>query len=174
MPPKYTRKRCIQAHMPVGPSIAYIPLTRGFWSLIDAEDAERAQSLQWRAKVTREGQTPYAVRQDIGMHRFIIGTNAQCVDHRNGNSLDNRKCNLREATRSQNQHNRPKSRNNTSGLKGVTCVPDRNAWRCDIMVGGTKRFLGYFRSAEEAGHAYRNAAIELQGDFAHASEPPSA
>jgi hypothetical protein len=80
------------------------------------------------------------------------------IDHINGNPLDNRWRNLRLATNSQNQWNRDKQCNNTSGHKGVWRKGNR--WAATIWVNNKKLSLGSFASAEEAGAAYRAAAAE--------------
>lgn len=97
---------------------------------------------------------------------FMTGTFPQtrCVDHVNGDPGDNRWCNLREATHSQNQGNMRRRSDNTSGYKGVT--RGSNNWRAQICVGSTRRYLGSFSTPEEAHEAYKKAAGAMFGDFA--------
>jgi hypothetical protein len=87
------------------------------------------------------------------------------IDHINGNKQDNRILNLRLATRSQNEANKPRTRVNLSGYKGVSHTRN-NHWSAQIMVN--KRFihLGIYSTAEEASAAYRIAAYEYFGEFA--------
>ena len=97
------------------------------------------------------------------MHRQILGCQAdQQIDHRNHNTLDNRRSNLRLATPSQNAINRRKAK----GYKGVSRVRDK--WRATIgsVRKKERRHLGYFPSAERAAKAYDAAAIEMYGEFA--------
>lgn len=82
------------------------------------------------------------------------------VDHRNGETLNNRWRNLREATRSQNMANQGAQANNALGLKGVSRCGRR--YRAQVQ----KRYLGCFDTAEEAHAAYRVAAREHFGEFA--------
>lgn len=89
------------------------------------------------------------------------------IDHINMNKSDNRLCNLRLATSSNNQHNRLKYRNNTSGYKGVSWFPPEGKWRARITLNGKLRFLGYFTSAETAHAAYCRAAASLHKEFAN-------
>ena len=79
----------------------------------------------------------------------------QMLDHINGNGLDNRISNLREATTKQNAENiyGPQS-NNTSGYLGVHWIPHKRKWRSRIMNNGKKLSLGYFFTKEEAYEAY--------------------
>ena len=92
------------------------------------------------------------------------------MDHKQTKeTLDNRKENLRLATQNQNQHNRKKSSNNTSGFKGVSrnAKCHKHPWRASIMINKKQINLGVFSTAEEASEAYRKAANELHGEFAN-------
>lgn len=85
------------------------------------------------------------------------------IDHKNRNGNDNVWKNLREADQTKQNWNKPATRNNKSGYKGVSL--DRNRWRAVIQVGKTQRHLGMFSTAEEAAAVYRAAARELHGEF---------
>ena len=87
------------------------------------------------------------------------------IDHINGDKSDNRWCNLREATRSQNECNKGLKANNTSGVKGVRKVGGR--WRAEIWRDGVRHHLGYHDTKEAARQAYMDAATELHGEFAN-------
>jgi len=91
------------------------------------------------------------------------------VDHANGVRDDNRPCNLREATRSQNNANSKISLRNTSGLKGVGFHKQIGRFRADIRIEGSLKYLGLFDSAEEAHAAYMRAAQQFHGQFARAA-----
>lgn len=86
------------------------------------------------------------------------------IDHINGKRADNRIANLREATAADNQHNRSKSKNNTSGFKGVTRIG--SGWMAQIKINGKKHYLGTFTTPEGASVAYAAAANRMHGDFA--------
>jgi len=88
------------------------------------------------------------------------------IDHRNGNRLDNRIDNLREATRSQNNANTRLPRHNTSGFKGVSYYRQTGRWMAYIRHEGRRYYLGMFTTAGEAAAAYDAAAIRLKGEFA--------
>jgi len=88
------------------------------------------------------------------------------LDHANRDGLDNRLCNLRPATRFQNQANRSKPRHNTSGHKGALWRPDLGRWVGLIVHRGKPYHLGVFDTAEEAGRAYAVASVSLNGEFA--------
>lgn len=88
------------------------------------------------------------------------------VDHINGNPSDNRWCNLREATPSQNQRNHRISSRNTSGFKGVHRTAN-GKWRAMIRHGGKKVHIGIYDKPDEAYAAYCEAAKEKHGEFAN-------
>jgi hypothetical protein len=89
------------------------------------------------------------------------------VDHINGIRSDNRFCNIREANCSQNQQNKGRQSNNTSGFKGVSYYKNNGKWRSAIKVNGKKRHLGFFNTPEEAHEEYCKAAKDLHGEFAN-------
>lgn len=152
-----------------------IPLTQGFVALVDDEDYDRVVGAGgWHAR--RDKVTVYASRWVPGdggrrvallLHAFITGFDL--TDHINGDGLDNRRANLREATKGQNNVNRRRNSNNTSGFKGV----GRNAgqWRARIRAGGTELHVGYYPTPEAAAVAYDAAARELHGEFACVNFP---
>lgn len=98
------------------------------------------------------------------MHREIVGAPLGIqVDHRNGNGLDNRRRNLRLATRRQNAANHKLPRNNRSGCSGVWFDKGRAKWQ--VRIG--KKFFGRFDTYMEACAARRSAEKKAFGSFAH-------
>lgn len=79
------------------------------------------------------------------------------IDHLNGNGLDNRLCNLREATRSENGKNTRLRPDNKSGTSGVYWRERRRKWESLITVDGKQIFLGYHDNLQEAVSARKNA-----------------
>ena len=91
------------------------------------------------------------------------------IDHRDGNSTDNRWGNLRRATSSQNNANRRRTPQNTSGYKGVSLVSNsRRRWRALIHKNRRMIHLGTFATPQAAHAAYVAAARKLFGKFARA------
>lgn len=88
------------------------------------------------------------------------------IDHRNGNPLDNRIENLRDATQTENNANSRLRRKCTNRLKGIT--RSGRYWVAQISVAGQHKHLGSFRTAETAHAAYMSAAREHFGEFARA------
>jgi len=87
------------------------------------------------------------------------------IDHINNDPADNRFCNLREASRSENSRNRKLNTDSVSGFKGVRWRAARRRWEATIRVEGKLHRLGRFDTAEEAHEAYCKAARELHGEF---------
>src|SRR5258705_2712230 len=87
------------------------------------------------------------------------------LDHVNRDRSDNRITNLRLATASENQANRGATLRNSSGFKGVTFHKGKQLWMTVIRVHAKRIFLGYCRTAKEAGSAYNKAAREYFGEF---------
>lgn len=84
------------------------------------------------------------------------------LDHVNGDGLDNRISNLREATTKQNAQNTYGPQvNGTSGYLGVHWIPHKQKWRSRIQDGGKKISLGYFFTKEQAYKAYLEAKRKL-------------
>ena len=90
---------------------------------------------------------------------YMTGELTNDVDHKDRDPSNNQFSNLRVVTKSQNQHNRVKQCNNTSGYKGVIYFKRTGRWRANIWVNDENHYLGYFDTAEEASIAYQNAAM---------------
>ena len=97
------------------------------------------------------------------LHSMIAGTpEGMETDHINGDTLDNRRQNLRVCTNSENQMNRGKPKNNTSGLKGVSFHKSTKKYQAYIYRDGRQIHLGVFDILEEAGRVRDAATIELR------------
>ena len=130
---------------------------------------------KWYAQYDKTTRSYYAVRstysgkrKTVLMHREILqAERGKQIDHINHDTLDNRCSNIRICTPSNNQCNRGKQKNNTSGYKGVFSNGNGNKWRARIKINGKMKVLGSYSSPEEAARAYDRAAIILHGDFAY-------
>jgi hypothetical protein len=156
-----------------------VPLTRGFYAIVNESDYARVMRLKWYASWSEDNQCWYATRRagkidgEVGtavqMHRFILGLGPDDphVDHvDNKQTLNNSRLNLRIATPSQNQMNRKKNANNTSGFKGVYYDQRRRGYVASITKQGKKKHLGTRSTAAAAGALYAIAAAEQFGEFA--------
>lgn len=142
--------------------------------LLSAEDRDL---LGFRWTLFDGRGTPYIARYErrstILLHR-VIGSRIvdrplrrdEQIDHINGNTMDNRRSNLRIATHAENVRNRLAQRNNKSGYKGVYFHARSQRWRATIQHEGKRHYLGSFDTAELASAAYTAAADRLYGAFA--------
>lgn len=159
---------------PQDQSYRLIALTRGQNAIVDAEDFKWLSQWNWCASWMKSGF--YALRREgrriILLHCQILNFRfGKEVDHRNGNSLDNRRENLRHSTHSENARNRGKQRNNSSGFKGVYWYKRSHKWRAQIQLDGKMRYIGYFNNLVDAARAYDKKARELHGRFCHLNFP---
>lgn len=79
--------------------------------------------------------------------------------------MNNRIANLREATAAENQRNRGKNLNNTSGYKGVYWDKPVSKWRAQLSLHRRSVFFGYFDTPEAAARAYQEGARKIHGEF---------
>lgn len=147
-----------------------IKLTRAKVAIVDDEDFPVVSRFRWFAHFN--GRKWYAMRETAGqvirMHRLILGADCdgKFVDHRNGDGLDNRRSNLRAATKSQNAVNRGARSNSKHGLVGISFDKRRKKWEAAVSPSGKKIHLGRFATKEEAARAYDSAALHHYGEFA--------
>ena len=87
-------------------------------------------------------------------------------DHIDRNPLNNRRCNLRPATQSENMHNKSKQRNNTSGIIGVHWKTNDQKWKAQIVVNNKQISLGYYKNKDDAIKARLEAELKYFGEFA--------
>mgnify|MGYP003659297872 CR=1 FL=1 len=72
------------------------------------------------------------------------------IDHINGIRDDNRMCNLRVVTRTENNRNRCTNKNNTSGVNGVSWCKRTKSWLVTICIKSKMKYLGRFKDKDEA------------------------
>ena len=147
----------------------FIPLTQGKFAIVDEDIYADLSRFNWCA-VKVSGHV-YAKRTDTKeyMHVLIVGIKGLETDHVSGDTLDNRKSNLRAVTKSQNQMNKI-STGRTSKYKGVSITQSRT-WCARIKSGSVIYNLGTFTSEEEAARMYDNAARFHHREFARLNFP---
>lgn len=145
------------------------------FATVDDEDFEAVSRYRWHLSAAG-----YAVHTSssqgrwtcVLMHRFIAGQRDFQIDHANGDRLDNRRSNLRQASPADNARNARLSSIATSGFKGVSrSSGKKNQWRATIAMHRKKLHIGHFRTAEDAAIAYDKKARELFGQFASLNFP---
>lgn len=156
-----------------------IILRHGEKALVDDDDYEQLMKLKWY-----KGKDGYALHMMtftykkkyvsccvMCMHRVVNKTKDGLeTDHIDGNRLNNQKCNLRNATREENQHNAKIRQDNTSGYKGVWRNYDK--WTGQIQFQNKRQTIGRFDTKEEAAIAYNSKAKELFGEYAWLNNIP--
>jgi hypothetical protein len=163
-----------------GYSFRRIYLGEGEWTVLDAEDYYRFGNFKW--SLGGHKKNFYAVRgiknedgemKIVRLHREIIKPPEKfVVDHKNGDSLDNRRANLRLATRGQNVCNKRKTKRETSSrFIGVSFDKRYGLWSAYIGHCRKRKFLGNYKSEVEAGRAHDRAAIKYHGEFARLNFP---
>lgn len=154
-------------------SIIEVPLTQCKFGLIDAVDRDLLNR-RWYAVWDDHSKTFYVKSGgQVRLHRVILervlgrplATN-ELPDHINHDGLDNRRCNLRLATRSQNAINTRLTTRNTSGFKGVYWHKPSKKYRATIKVNDRRIYLGSFVDPAVAYQAYCEAAERYFGEFA--------
>lgn len=150
--------------------MAQIPLYRRDGTLAAftiVDDADFPLLSQWRWSLSGryvERRGPRPERRKIYLHRELLGLtygDRREGDHVNGDTLDNRRANLRVATHAENcqNHHRRVSRSFTSKHRGVSW-DKRGGWRAQATINGKNRFLGRFDREEDAAVAAQAARDE--------------
>lgn len=151
-----------------------IPLTHGKVAIVDAADYPRLSRQKWHFAVRGDAcitRTRNGRKAQIKMHRYLLNPPAdKVVDHINRNPLDNRRCNIRLADKSQNAANTTKQRAN-SGFRGVFHCRSTNRFHAYIKRVDKREYLGSFPSAIEAARARDERGRELFGEFYCPSVP---
>lgn len=154
-----------------------IPITQGQVTLVDEEDYLLVLKYKWCAWYNKCTDSFYAKTTSRGMngkkailnlHRYLLGVTDPkiLVDHINGDTLDNRRCNLRPCNASQNTKNKTRLlKLNTSGYRGVCWSKEKQKWKAYIHVDGKHKHLLYSSSPIEAAKTFDNAAKEYYGEF---------
>ncbi len=118
-------------------------------------------------KANKRVHSLHRVIMERVLNRFLLSN--EHVDHINGDTLDNRRCNLRLASKQENNKNRKRQSNNNSGYKGVYFKRfsfDAPVWCASIRNDKKRYHLGYFSNIKDAARAYNEAALKYHGEFA--------
>ena len=134
----------------------------------DLEDYDVIKSYCWYVHIGRRGyKSVISTRSDqiIKLCNTIMNTDKQ-IDHKNRNTLDNRKSNLRICIQENNTKNKSLQCNNTSGIAGVSWHKDTNKWAVRISINNKEKHIGVFESFDEAVLIRLKLELKYYGEFA--------
>ena len=168
---------CVEA------KVKEIPVRGGLMALVDDEDEALVSGYNWHALQRSWSRASYArayipgshPKRQVLMHRLILNAPDRVdVDHEDRDGMNNRRYNIRLATKSQNLHNAEKHRTHngrapTSRFKGVCRYlrpRGRKGWDARVSVDGGRKYLGTFLTEREAALAYNSFAKNHFGPFA--------
>lgn len=137
---------------------------------VDDEDVPIVRAYKWRARRFRSGIYIVTGPDLIRLHQVIMGdppSTKHRIDHKDRDTMNNCKSNLRWSAHQENMANGTKYKNGKSSrFKGVSKSKSNGRWRAKAG----QRPIGYFHTEQEAAKAYDRAAIELYGEFACTNE----
>lgn len=154
-----------------------ISLTQGQFAIVSDKDYKSLIVFKWHALKLKhgfvacrmEGLRPNRIR--VYMHRQIMGAIDLFVDHKNHNTLDNRRNNLRFATPAQNRHNsRPNNQPKSSRFLGVSFDQSQKLFVAQISIDGRPTKVGRFKDEITAAIRYNKAAKKHYGEFAYLND----
>lgn len=147
--------------------------TSDLYRLIELDRPWSVQKTSWNNYVIWQerytGEDGKSHSRPVYLHRWLMGISETetLVDHINFDTMDNRKSNLRIATRTENAQSRKgANKNSASGVRNV--CKDGNRWLVQIQIDGKNERLGHFDDIEDAKRFAEEKRQELFGDFAGA------
>lgn len=145
-----------------------ISLTHNQITCVDNKDYDWLMQWPWYAQYSRTTRSYLARSHGKLMHRVILGISSEYdIDHKDHNTLNNQRRNLRLCNDSQNGGNRRKHIPKSSIYKGVSWYQPYHKWVSRVTHNHHTYLLGYFDDETQAVLAYDTAAQQLFGEFAH-------
>lgn len=151
-------------------------INKDYCAIIDDEDFERLNKFKWYANKNKSIKRSYwkpsiwgrGKTVDVSLAEEVMQNIGRLYDHKDRNSLNNQKDNLRLCTYKQNCYNTTKRIGTSSKYKGVCFSKTKriNPWLASIAKNNISYHIGYFDNEIEAAQAYNNKAKELFGEFA--------
>lgn len=131
--------------------------------VFDLEDYDLIRQFVWHEDRTKSGYASVRTTVDGKHKRLSKVLGYEYCDHRNRDTFDNRRKNLRETTKQQNARNHNKPKNNTSGCCGVSWLKNVSKWEAYIWIDNKKKRLGTFENKDDAIAARVKAEKEIYG-----------
>jgi len=154
--------------------VGYIPLTKGLFAKCSPDDLELLTEHNWCAKKIKKVYRAMRATELNGEHLTIQMTEAvlgksrgRIIDHKNRDTLDNRRSNLRFCTYSQNSYNKASQKGSKSRYKGVHWNGKYQEWHVKLYSKSVYYGGGRFKDEHKAALAYNVIAKEVHGDFAY-------
>ena len=148
-----------------------------FRVLIDSCDVNKCKKFVWSIskcgnKKTSSKTLFYATNKKAGLlHRFLTKCQkGKEVDHIDGDTLNNRRSNLRIVTSSQNKMNKGRQANNKSGYVGVIWVSSISRWMAYIKINKNRKTIGYYDTVDGAVAARKREEEKLFGEYRKTNE----
>jgi hypothetical protein len=150
--------------------IKTIPLTQGKSAIVDDDVFDAIGKYKWFAhknkysayyaqrSVTLQGKKNQSTDY---LHWYVVGKplNGLVVDHINGDTLDNRRENLRIVSKRGNSLNSKVHRNGKP--IGARFMKGKNRWCSNIYINGRTKYIGCFKTAEEASNNYKRELLKV-------------
>lgn len=158
-----------------GYSFRRIELTRGKYAILDPEDFESLNQYRWHCTNFGYARRTGSKRSEKGRKRVAIGMHnvvfpvpeGMTVDHINRNRLDNRKANLRAATREENTWNRKfVKKGSKTRYTGIHWNKKVKKWNVRLRVEGRRKSFGYYADEVEAAKVYDRVARKYRREYA--------
>lgn len=145
------------------------------YAIIDKSDFNKVIQFKWNLHTDStntyfrayKGYRNDNTKEYIFLHNLILDNYKKdfVVDHINGNTLDNRKKNLRKCQQRKNEINKKIPKNNISGFKGVHYSKLENKWKSYITYNNKRYFLGTFNNKEDAIKIRKKAENKFFGEY---------
>lgn len=139
--------------------------------ILDTEDANKLNGRKWRTVYKLDKPYLFSGNQKsekVYFHRLVLPTNIQ-VDHINGNTLDNRKINLRAVTIQENMKNLKKKSTNKSGIRGVSFSNRDKGYKCDFTDEKSRFYFKNFERLEQSVYIRYLCEINFLKEFRNTS-----
>ena len=160
--------------IPPGPSIAYVALNKGLFACIDVDTIPLVQDKRWYGVEDAKSGRMYPAthclvdgKEDfVSMRTVVLGAKPTVSYALNGNNLDCRTANLRNVSKAQSSWRNGKRSDNKTGHTGVFWNKAKNRFIATLQTNGVNKYVGGFKTLEEAIAALEQTAIRIRGEYA--------